>query len=127
MNAASNAPRVLIVEQDISLQAAIALPLFEAGYETATTRHREEALAAMIENPYDVVVLDPFEGRGMLELLGSLRTDELLGFPRIILVTAHAAQAREALNNGWADMAFDKEGLDWQVVAQAVGDLLADV
>ena len=120
-------PRVLIVEQDIASQAALAMTLHEAGYITATTRHREEALAVMIEDPYDVVILDPFEGHAMLELLQSLRTDEMLGYPRIILVTSHIARARQALVDGWADMAFDKDHLDYEMLIEAIIDVLTGV
>jgi len=125
MNEAGYAPRILIIEQDITLQAAIALPLFEAGYETATTRHKEEAIADLVETPYAAVIIDPFEGGGMLELLQMLRNDELLGYPRVVLVTHYTERARDALANGLADMAFDKDLMDWDALAEAVSELLA--
>jgi DNA-binding response OmpR family regulator len=127
MNIASDVPRILIIEQDVALQGAIAMPLYEAGYITATTRHKDEALAVLIQEPYDAVILDPFQGGGMLELLQQLRNDDLLSYPRVVVVTSQSARARDALANGWADIAFDKDGIDWYILAQAVGDLLAGV
>ena len=120
MSTSSFGPRILIVDQDVKLLPAIAMPLYQAGYETATTRHKEEAIATLIENPHDVVIIDPFEGGGLLELLWMLRNDDLLGYPRIVVVTTHTAKARDALQNGMADLAFDKDGLNWDALAEAL-------
>lgn len=103
------------------------MPLYEAGYVTATTRHKDEAIAVLIERPYDAVILDPFEGGGMLELLHDLRNNDLLNYPLVVVVTTQTARARDALVNGWADMAFDKDGIDWYMLAQSIGDMLASV
>lgn len=125
MDASSFGPRILVVDQDVKLHPAIAMPLYQAGYETATTRHKEEAIADLIENHYDAVIIDPFEGGGLLELLWMLRNDDLLDYPYIVIITTQTAKARDALQNGLADLAFDKDGLDWNALAEALGDLLA--
>ena len=124
MSEAYYVPRILIVEQTINVQASIALSLQQMGYVTATTRHREEAITIMLEDPYDVVVMDPFEGHALLELLQDLRSDDRLGFPRIILVTESIGRAMDAVDNGWADMALDKDTMDFEQVASAVASLL---
>ena len=124
MSAANYTPRILIVEQNVSVQAAMAFPLHQLGYETATTRHLQEALDVIREDFHEIVVLDPFEGFAMLELLQELRTNEEYGFPHVILVSTSIGRARGAVENGWADVALDKDLVTWEEVAQAVADLL---
>ena len=82
--------RILVVDDEPDLVAALARGLKREGYEVDTATSGEEALAKASGNPYDLVCLDlnmpDLDG---LEVCDSLRTSSFQGItPRVLMLTA---------------------------------------
>ena len=82
--------RILVVDDEPDLVAALARGLKREGYAVDTATSGEEALAKASWNPYDLVCLDlnmpDLDG---LEVCDSLRTSSFLGItPRVLMLTA---------------------------------------
>ena len=50
--------RILVVDDDASIRTMVRTVLERAGYEVATARNGFEAIALLVANDYDVVLLD---------------------------------------------------------------------
>ena len=82
--------RILVVDDEPDLVAALARGLKREGYAVDTATSGEEALAKASWNPYDLVCLDlnmpDLDG---LEVCDSLRTSSFQGLtPRVLMLTA---------------------------------------
>ena len=82
--------RILVVDDEPDLVAALARGLKREGYAVDTATSGEEALAKASWNPYDLVCLDlnmpDLDG---LEVCDSLRTSSFQGVPpRVLMLTA---------------------------------------
>ena len=82
--------RILVVDDEPDLVAALARGLKREGYAVDTATSGEEALAKASWNPYDLVCLDlnmpDLDG---LEVCASLRTSSFQGItPRVLMLTA---------------------------------------
>ncbi|MBT68822.1 MAG: DNA-binding response regulator [Acidimicrobiaceae bacterium] len=82
--------RILVVDDEPDLVAALARGLKREGYAVDTATSGEEALAKASWNPYDLVCLDlnmpDLDG---LEVCNSLRTSSFQGItPRVLMLTA---------------------------------------
>ena len=82
--------RILVVDDEPDLVAALARGLKREGYAVDTAASGEEALAKASWNPYDLVCLDlnmpDLDG---LEVCNSLRTSSFQGItPRVLMLTA---------------------------------------
>ena len=82
--------RILVVDDEPDLVAALARGLKREGYAVDTATSGEEALAKASWNPYDLVCLDlnmpDLDG---LEVCDSLRTSSFQGItPRVLMLTA---------------------------------------
>jgi len=87
---AERAPRILLADDEQSIQTLLSFPLRKDGYEVTTAADGREALARFNEGKFDLVVLDVMmprmDGWATLEHLGE--TGER---PRVIMVTAKTA------------------------------------
>ena len=54
----ANPTRILLVDDEESIQTLLAYPLRKEGYEVVSAHDGEEALARARERPFDLVVLD---------------------------------------------------------------------
>ena len=96
--------RILVVDDDESLRWVTQAQLQQSGYQVDAAANGKEALAAIHENPPDLVITDlMMPGMSGVELLKSTRTD----YPEIIviLVTAFGTveNAVEAMKAGAYD------------------------
>jgi DNA-binding NtrC family response regulator len=97
-------PRVLIVDDEAGLRAAVARTLKAEGYETAEARDGVEAVSLLQRGGIDAVLLDlqmpRLDGFGVLD---ALRTER--GAPPVIVLTAHASldNAVRAVREGAED------------------------
>ena len=83
-------PRVLVVDDDKAVRAALGVNLRKAGYEVTLCRSAQEALAALEERPFDLVLTDvAMPGMSGLELLAQLRAT----WPkvRIVVMTGYGS------------------------------------
>jgi len=123
--------RVLVVDDDRAVGTVLRGLLRQSGHEARWVASAGEALAAMAEEPFDVVLTDlrmpGMDGMGLLAALG----DAAPGVP-VIMLTAHAnvQNAVEAMKRGAADFLskpFDREEVVFTVdkalrTAQHVAD-----
>jgi CheY-like chemotaxis protein/anti-sigma regulatory factor (Ser/Thr protein kinase) len=78
---------VLVVDDDRVFRVAASRLLENAGYAVEAAGDAEEALAALVRQPADVLLLDVgLPGRSGLEVLAEIRA--LPGAPRVVVVTA---------------------------------------
>ncbi len=115
--------RVLLIEDDTSVAAALGKELASEGYEVVMAHRGDEGLARAAASPFDVIVTDlKMPGVNGLELIAQLyRTKPKLP---IILITAHGTTetAIEAMKAGAFDYVlkpFDVSEL-LQLIAKAV-------
>ena len=83
-------PRVLVVDDDKAVRAALGVNLRKAGYEVTLCRSAQEALAALADRPFDLVLTDvAMPGMSGLELLAQLRAT----WPnvRIVVMTGYGS------------------------------------
>jgi two-component system response regulator HydG len=96
--------KVLVVDDQKNMRATTALLLRSAGYTTHEASGGEEALAAVVQDPVDVVLTDlkmePMDGLALLKRLMELRPP-----PQVVVMTAYGTieSAVEAMRLG----AFD--------------------
>lgn len=83
-------PRVLVVDDDKAVRAALGVNLRKAGYEVTLARSALEAVQALAERAFDLVLTDvAMPGMSGLELLAKLRTT----WPkvRIVVMTGYGS------------------------------------
>jgi CheY-like chemotaxis protein len=100
--------RVLVVDDEAEVRAAVRAMLAGAGYEVAEAGDGAEAVRTLRRSPADVVVCDLFmHGKDGLELIRELRG----GFPGVKVI---------AMSGGGADGALDLLPLALQLGASGV-------
>ncbi|MGI9173708.1 MAG: response regulator [Rhodothermales bacterium] len=83
--------RILVAEDDTSNQVLINLMMQELGYEVDIVQDGIEALEALDETPYDVILMDVRMPRmAGLEAIGRIRRQSRSFQPHIVTVTANA-------------------------------------
>ena len=110
--------RVLVVEDEPALAAAVADALTDAGFEVDRAGDGEEALARVRERPYDLVVCDLKMPRldGMSFYRAIAATEPALA-RRVIFVTGDVAGTD-------AERFLDESGCRWLAKPFRLGDLL---
>jgi DNA-binding NtrC family response regulator len=96
--------RILVVDDDRAVRAALNANLKKAGYEVRLVSSAEEAMAALAEREVDLVVSDvKMPGRGGMALLEDLR--EHRPETRVIMMTGHGnvEDAVTAMKQGASD------------------------
>ncbi len=96
--------RVLVADDEDSLRWVLERGLRQAGYEVATAKNGEEAIAAFQAEPFDLVFLDVrmpgLDGLAVLDRLRRLRADAC-----VVVMTAHGTMdtAIKAMQQGAYD------------------------
>ncbi len=105
-------PRVLIVEDDPTLRALLALVLRDEGYEALVAASRAEALTLLATQPCHFVVTDlfPHAGDGPLSSIHELRA-RAQGRP-VGVMTGRAIAAAEVARAGFAFLVHKPFNLD---------------
>jgi len=96
--------RILLVDDQLSLRRSLSLMLQTAGFETGNAASAEEALLALSQSPFDLVVTDlRMEGMSGIDLLENIRRRHP-GLP-VIVITAYGSieSAVEAMRRGASD------------------------
>ncbi len=94
MNAASNAPRILVVEDEPAIAALLAYNLEAEGYAVACVERGDDAELALTEAPPDLLLLDwMLPGVSGLELCRRLRARPATKDMPIIMLTARRDEA----------------------------------
>src|ERR1700741_4911851 len=89
------APRILLVDDEQSIQTLLSYPLHKDGYEVVRAADGKEALARFSEQPFDLVVLDVMMPRlDGLEVCRRLRSRSSVP---IIMLTAKAEEIDKVL------------------------------
>ena len=84
--------RILVVDDDESLRWVTQAQLQQSGYQVDAAGNGKEALAAIHEDPPDLVITDlMMPGMSGVELLKSIRAD----YPEIIVIQIGKASCRE--------------------------------
>jgi DNA-binding response OmpR family regulator len=92
---ADRAPRILLVDDEQSIQTLLSYPLRKDGYEVVQATDGQEALARFGESPFDLVVLDVMMPRlDGLEVCRRLRARSSVP---IIMLTAKAEEIDKVL------------------------------
>ena len=100
----SPTPRILVVDDDKAVRAALRVNLSKAGYDVTLARSPSEALGVLGETPHDLVLTDvQMPGGTGLELLAGIR--ERHPDTQVIVMTGYGsvADAVAALKGGAAD------------------------
>ena len=94
MNASSNAPRILVVEDEPAIAALLAYNLEAEGYAVACVERGDDAELALTEAPPDLLLLDwMLPGVSGLELCRRLRARPATKDMPIIMLTARGEEA----------------------------------
>jgi DNA-binding NtrC family response regulator len=124
--------RVLIADDEKNMRWVLGKSLTAEGWEVVEAADGKEALAAIDEQPPDVMVLDhKMPAPDGMEVLRRIRAKDLQ-FP-VIMLTAHgnvetAVEAMKAGATEYLTKPFDLEELKLRIEhAMAVGDLAAEV
>jgi DNA-binding NtrC family response regulator len=106
-------PSVLIVDDDDTFRSVLARELKVAGLRVATRSRGEEVEAALIENTYDVVMLD-LRMPGMDGIATLNRIKEVRGLTEVVILTGHGSveSAVQALKLGAYDFLTKPCNLD---------------
>lgn len=105
--------RVLVADDDIQMQIAIKSTLERSGHEVTVVTNGIEALTAVDQEPYDVIISDQrMPEMGGQELLQALQSKGIV--TPLILITAYGTinQAVEAMQLGAADFITKPFSLD---------------
>jgi DNA-binding response OmpR family regulator len=90
----ASAPRILLVDDELSVQKLLTYPLRKEGYEVVPALDGREALDRLREDNFDLVVLDVMMPKmDGFELTRRLRAEEATSRIPIILLTARAQDA----------------------------------
>jgi signal transduction histidine kinase/BarA-like signal transduction histidine kinase len=110
--------RVLVVEDEPALAAAVADALTDAGFEVDRAGDGEEALARVAERPYDLIVCDlkmpRMDGRAFYRAIAATAPDLAL---RVIFVTGDVVGPD-------AERFLEETGCRWLAKPFRLGDLL---
>jgi two-component system, NtrC family, response regulator AtoC len=117
-------PRLLVVEDERAIQIALAGLLGRAGYDVSIASGGSEAIAALEQSPFDLVLTDLALGNGPsgMDVLGKVKA--LRPETAVVMITAHGSEkiAVEAMKAGAEDYVpkpFDNDQIRL-VVARAL-------
>jgi two-component system chemotaxis sensor kinase CheA len=126
---ASQAPKVLVVDDQFTVRELQRSILEAAGYRVETARHGREALARVSDSAdVDLVVtdVDMPEMTG-IELLRAIRDDPgSFSLPVVVVTGRGGAEDRRLGMEAGADAYIVKEEFDQRALLETVGRLLAD-
>ncbi|NMG76045.1 response regulator [Aromatoleum diolicum] len=124
---ASDAPRILICEDDPDVALLIRYMLEHDGYRTDIACDAEQAREMLSSTHYDAMTLDiALPGQDGITLIRQLRSDvESRSLP-IIVVSALAQEGRSLLGGGMAVADWLEKPIDRQHLLAAVRDRVAD-
>ncbi len=92
-------PRVLLVDDDPAMLRLLEVNFRLEGFETTTASHGEEAIAAIRQDPPDVVVLDVMlPGIDGLEVHRRMLADPALADVPVVFLTGRAVDTADALD-----------------------------
>ena len=101
--------RILIVEDHPTMREAMRLVLEAEGFDIGEASDGDEALAAVRDEPPDLVLLDmSIPGTTGPDVLSAVKTDPATSEVRVIVVTATGEEGRAAAMAGGADHYFTK-------------------
>lgn len=101
--------RILIVEDHPTMREAMRLVLEGEGFDIDEASDGDQALAAVHEEPPDLVLLDmSIPGASGPDVLAAVKNDPLSSDVRVIVVTATGEEGRAAAMAGGADHYFTK-------------------
>lgn len=101
--------RILIVEDHPTMREAMRLVLEGEGFDIDEASDGDQALAAVHEEPPDLVLLDmSIPGISGPEVLTAVKNDPVTSEVRVIVVTATGEEGRAAAMAGGADHYFTK-------------------
>ena len=114
--------KILIVDDEADIALILKLQLEDAGYETVRARDGVEALEAVAQEPFDLIMLDIKMPRmDGLEVLSRLKGDET----PVVMMTAHGSEdiAVDAMKKGALDYISKPFSTDdmLQKVERAIG------
>ena len=101
--------RILIVEDHPTMREAMRLVLEAEGFDIGEASDGDEALAAIHDEPPDLVLLDmSIPGTTGPDVLAAVKADPATAEVRVIVVTATGEEGRAAAMAGGADHYFTK-------------------
>jgi two-component system, OmpR family, alkaline phosphatase synthesis response regulator PhoP len=101
--------RILIVEDHPTMREAMRLVLEAEGFDIGEASDGDEALAAIHDEPPDLVLLDmSIPGTTGPDVLAAVKADPGTAEVRVIVVTATGEEGRAAAMAGGADQYFTK-------------------
>ena len=101
--------RILIVEDHPTMREAMRLVLEGEGFDIGEASDGDQALAAVHEEPPDLVLLDmSIPGISGPDVLAAVKNDPATSKVRVIVVTATGEEGRAAAMAGGADHYFTK-------------------
>ena len=124
--ALSDAPRILVVEDEPDAAALLAALLIHSGYEVDLAYTGEQALAALRQKAYDAMSLDlMLPDVSGLEIIRRIRErPETAGLP-VVVVSAKMEQGRLAINGDFYGIEWLAKPIDEQRLLGTVETLLA--
>lgn len=119
--------RIVIVDDDDMVIDLVTPVLTAAGHEVLPVRHGDEAVAAVLDNKAELVILDQMlPGRSGMHILAELRDHPEIADLPVMMLTSKGSQLHiELADKGGADdyvtKPFDVGGLPGRVKALLVG------
>ncbi len=121
----SNAPRILVVEDEPDVAEVLAMLLTRSGYRVDVAHTGQQALASLADTVYDALTLDlMLPDISGLELIRQLRQPSRMADLPIIVVSARMEEGRLAINGDFSAIEWLAKPVDEPRLLQTLEDLL---
>lgn len=121
----SNAPRILVVEDEPDVAEVLAMLLTRSGYRVDVAHTGQQALASLADTVYDALTLDlMLPDISGLEVIRQLRQQPHMADLPIIVVSARMEEGRLAINGDFSAIEWLAKPVDESRLLQTLEDLL---
>ena len=113
----SDAPRVLVCDDNVDVADLLAIMLNDAGYEVDIAFSAEEARKLLLSRKYAVMTLDiTLPGQDGISLIRQLKAEGAVDVPPVVVVSGYGDAQRDELAGGhavldWLDKPIDNDRL----------------
>jgi DNA-binding response OmpR family regulator len=116
-------PKLLIVDDEVSLRELYRLDLADEGYEVHTAANSKEAMAMLADEKYEVIIVDiQMPGMFGIDLLQNIKAKDR--HQSVIVNTSHAVHQENFMT--WAAEAYVVKSFSTDELKRAIRNVLAN-